>query len=359
MPELSFDYYLHNDPRLSWAWAPWFSHEYINYFSVNAFSKIMDLPPVPLKPNPRNTDDHWAIGPRHVDLYKESHQIVRQLDPFNSFAYETRNGDFSTKPPLDVSIEPWKILVLYGTEPDLLLDCDLMLDKRQKLTGGSHGWRHMQFNVFGLRIGVLLDSFKQNTRLARLAMNQENDYWGWRYLSRCMHYLADMGHPFHVKTAPTGLLLKIISSYTELFRIISTAHQSYEIYVEHRFREGFPVFKEALTKGALEGISSNLDVMKELHAYVRRSRNRLKPIFNFIIDQFGQELIDVYGHIDQNSKLDASKQINLCSENASKIIFNSSRSFSLDFLDKITAEILFDVGKMMGSFLSQFQLRHS
>lgn len=351
------DYYLHNDPRLSLAWAPWFSHEYINYFIVNASPQIMNLPPVQVQSNPRDTNDSWAIGPHHVDLYKESYEIARQLDPFNSFDYEIRNGIFSITPPLDRSIEPWKVLVLYSTEPDLQLDCDLMIDKRQKLTGGSHGWRHMQFSVFGLKFGMLTNSFQQNIRLAQTAMQSGNDYWGWRYLSRCTHYLADMGNPFHVKTAPTGLLLRKILSYTELFRIISTAHQSYEIYVEHRLREGYPVFGEALTKGALEGISSRDDVMAGLSTYERRSKSRLGPIFDFIIDQFGQELIDVFGHIDQTGELDASKQINLCSENASKIIFSKSRLFSLDFLDKITSEIFFDVGKMLGSLLFQFHSR--
>ncbi len=318
----------------------------------------MDLPPVPVMPNPRRADDAWAIGPHHVDLYKESYQIVRQLDPFHSFAYDQRNGDFSTITPFDVTIEPWKILVIYGTEPDLLLDCYLTLDKRQKFTGGSHGWRHMQFSVLGFKIGILEDSFLQNRRIAEWAMNQGNDYWRWRYLARCMHYLADMGNPFHVKSAPRGLFLKKIFSYTELFRILSTVHQSYEIYVERRFREGFPVFKDALTQGSHKGIATPFDVIAGLPEYIRHSRNRMKPIFNFIIDQFGQELIDVFGIIDQKGKLDASKQVSLCSENASKILFSESRSFSLDFLDKITADILFEVGKMLGSFLARFETRH-
>lgn len=358
MRDFGLDYYLHNDPRLSVAWGPWFSHEYINYYPVIASASLMDLPPVPVMPNPRQTDDTWAIGPRHVDLYKESYQIVRQLDLLHSFAYDTRNGDFSAIPPLDVTIEPWKILVIYGTEPDLLLDCDLTLDKLQKFTGGSHGWRHMQFSVLGFKIGILADSFLHSRRMAEWAMNQGNDYWRWRYLARCMHYLADMGNPFHVKSAPRGLFLKKIFSYTELFRILSTVHQSYEIYVERRFREGFPVFKDALTQGARKGMETHDDVTAGLSEYIRHSRNRMKPIFNFIIDHFGQELIDVFSHIDQKGKLDASKQVNLCSANASKIIFSESRSFSLDFLDKITADILFDVGKMLGSFLARLETRH-
>ena len=348
------DYYLHDDQRLPLAWAPWFSHEYINYFSVQASTKLMNLPPVPVKPNTFNAGDTWAVGPRHIDMYKESYQDVRRLDTFKSFDYGQRNGEFSNKPPVDVTIEPWKILVIYSTEPDLLLDCDLAIDKRQKLTGGSHGWRHMQFRVCGIKFGVLLDSFLCNMNMAKTAMKNGSDYWGWRYLARCTHYLADMGNPFHVKVAPTGLLLRKMFSYTELFRIISAAHQSYEVYVEQRFREGFPAFKEALMQGAYEGNSVKHDIKAELSAYMRQSQNRQKPIFNFILKQFGQELLDVFGHIDQKGKLDASKQINLCSANASRIIFDKSHSHALDFLDKITAEILFDVGKMLGILLARF-----
>ena len=131
----NLDYYLHDDPQLPLAWAPWFSHEYITYFSVQAIGRLINLPPVPVKPNSYISDRNWPIGPKHVDLYKESYREVRQLDPLWSFNYAQRNGEFDHEPPLGKTIEPWKVLVIYSTEPDLRI-C-----KKDSLLHGCSGIR--------------------------------------------------------------------------------------------------------------------------------------------------------------------------------------------------------------------------
>ena len=342
------DYYLHDDPRMSLAWAPWFSHEYITYFSVQAIDGLMTLPQVQVKPNPNFNNNNWPIGPKHIDLYKESYREYRKLSPLWSFAYGERNGEYSIEPPENKSIEPWKILVIYSTEPDLHPDCDLYLHKNQKITGGSHGWRHMQFRALGMKFGIATESFRLHMDLARMAFKSGNDYWSWRYLSRATHYLADLGNPFHVRAVPSWFLIKNLFSSKKLFPIVSAAHQGYETYVERRFREGFPAFKKALLQGAREGLVSGCDVIEELHNYMHRAEKRLNPIFNFFLDQFGQELIDAFRQLDQNSHLDAAAQTNMCSKDAAKVIFRNPTLPALDFLDSITAEILFDVGEMMG-----------
>jgi hypothetical protein len=223
MGEQTLNYYLHDDPRLPSAWGPWFSHEYINYFSAQALESFIALAPVSVKPNPYPNKVDWPLGPKHVDLYKETYSPVRNLDPMMSFHYEIRNGEYSADPPLDKTIEPWKIVVIYSTEPDLHLDCDLNLHKYQKLTGGSHGWRHMQFRLSGMKFGIGQESFRHHANLAEKAFSSDNEYWGWRYLSRCAHYLADLGNPFHVKSAPALLLIRnspfMICSISSLLRI--------------------------------------------------------------------------------------------------------------------------------------------
>jgi hypothetical protein len=350
----SLKYYLHDDPRLPSAWAPWFSHEYITYFTVHALARLMELPPVPVQPNPGLYVGLWPVGSRHIDHYKELFRDVRQLDPFTTFDYEQRNGEYSTEPPTHLSIEPWKILVIYSTEPDLHPDCDLNLHKYQKLTGGSHGWRHMQFQLLGKRFGMAPESFRFHMNLARSAFETGNDYWGWRYLSRCTHYLADLGNPFHVKAAPAWVLIKNLFSFQNLLHVVSSAHQGYEVYVEQRFREGFPAFKQALLHGAHKGLVSGCDVTSELNDYILGAQNRLNLIFDFFLNQFGQELIDVFRHMDTNSHMDAAAQTKMCSADAGRVIFNESHLPALAFLDEITVRILYDVGKMLGMLLSGF-----
>lgn len=351
------DYYLHNDPRLPLAWAPWFSHEYITYFPAQAIDSLMALPPVAVKPNPNISSERWPIGPRHIDLYKEDFKDMRRLDPVWTLSYSQRNGEFGTKPPTEQTIEPWKVLLLYSTEPDLNPDCDLDLNKNQRLTGGSHGWRHMQFRLLGRTFGIAPESFRINMNFAQTAFDRDNDYWGWRYLSRSAHYLADLGNPFHVKVLPGWMLLKNILSTHKLYKIVSSVHQGYEAYAQWRFREGFPSFKDALLNGAHEGQTTNNSLEELLVSYMHEAEKRHNEIFYFFLDQFGQELTDVFHEIDPDSHIDAAAQTNMCAAGAAKVIFQNKNISALSFLDKITAEILFDVGKMMGILFDRFSAK--
>jgi hypothetical protein len=124
--------------------------------------------------------------------------------------------------------------------------------------------------------------------------------------------------------------------------------------VERRFREGFPAFKEALLQGSRVGKAAGRDMNMELDSYTHQAEKRLKLIFNFFLDEFGQELLDAFRQMDQYSHLDVADQTNMCSKDAAKVIFGDSHLSALNFLDKITAEILFDVGKMLRIMLDEF-----
>jgi hypothetical protein len=91
-----------------------------------------------------------------------------------------------------------------------------------------------------------------------------------------------------------------------------------------------------------------------MNSYTHQAKKRLKPIFYFLLDEYGQELIDAFRQMDQSSPLDAADQINMCSKDAAKIIFRNPHLPALDFLDRITAEILFDVGRMLGTLVNSF-----
>ena len=350
------EHHLHDDPRIPTAWGPWFAHEYINYYVVNSISRLQDLPPVRVKTNPGPDPGLWPIGPNHVDLYKESYRDLGRLDPFQAFDYHRRNGDYSPTPPLDQAVEPWKILVIYSTEPDLNPDCGLFLHKLQKLTGGSHGWRHMRLRAGRFTLGSAPYSVTIHDRLAGCAFQEENDYWGWRYLSRCSHYLADLGHPFHVKAAPHLFLIKGLFSFRKMFKIISAFHQGYEVYCERRFRQGYEPFGRALADGVQKSFVIR-DYKLEMDSYIKRTEKRLTPIFNFFMDQFGRELIDVFDRMDEYRHLDAVTQTMMCSAEADRVIFEAKHPAALEFLDRITVEILFDVGQMLGALFSAFAER--
>lgn len=346
--------FLHDDRRLPPAWAPWFSHEYINYHVAQALPELLALPPVAVRENPYPDDSAWSPGPNHFDRYRERCTDVRRLDPLRSFDYAMKNGEFSEEAPLQAIIEPWKVLVGYGTEPDLHLDCGLVLDKRQKLTGGSHGWRHMEFRVLGMKIGIVRESFRHHRDLSRKAFKEGNDYWGWRYLSRCTHYLADIGNPFHVKALPALYLIRHIASARDLFTTASAIHKSYELYAERRFREGFVPFGDALARGAAEGMRTVTDIDRAMAGYRGRAARRFAPIFNFFLDRYGSGLVEAFRRGDPAGQEDASFHVARCAAEASRIIFGGSGASALGDLDGITPDILHDVGTMLGALLSGF-----
>jgi len=148
--------------------------------------------------------------------------------------------------------------------------------------------------------------------------------------------------------------MKKIFARQELFKIVSAIHQSYEVYVERRFREGFEPFKQALLRGAREGQGAAGEVQDHLRAYIKRAEKKHNPIFYYFLDQFGQDLLDAFGQMDQNSQLDAATQTNRCSADAARVIFKEANLSKLAFLDKITVEILTDVGRMLGSLFDSF-----
>ena len=84
------------------------------------------------------------------------------------------------------------------------------------------------------------------------------------------------------------------------------------------------------------------------------AKKRHDEIFYFFQDQFGGELINVFEKMNPDSHLDAATQTNMCAADAAKVIFQNQNLPSLNFLDKITAEILFDVGSVLGTLFSRF-----
>jgi hypothetical protein len=58
--------------------------------------------------------------------------------------------------------------------------------------------------------------------------------------------------------------------------------------------------------------------------------------------------------MDHNSHLDAAAQTNMCSKDAAEVIFQDSHFSALNFIDRITVDIFFDVGRMLGILFDRF-----
>lgn len=344
-------YFLHNDPRFSPLQSPWFTHEYITYFSIIPLW-IMNLPPIMIQTNPGFQD--WQNGPHHKDLYRENPinaVPTRHIPLEEGIDCGIRNGDFSTQPPEQVTVEPWKVLTLYSTEPDWELDVDLNLHWKQKITKGSHGYRHMQFSIFGFEFGKTLDTFLYYFRAAQKAWNHNNQYWAWRFLSRSTHYLADLGAPFHVKVFPYREFFKIVRNSKQAFHIAASMHSAHEVFTQYRFRTNFQPFKETIMQGARAGsqisINNEKDFIKLIKDYRQNARKLLSPLYYTMWQEFGLDIMKVL-NLDRKSSVDSSKQIYTTEVAVQKIIFKNPSHPILSIIDNLTIEALKECGKIMG-----------
>lgn len=101
-------------------------------------------------------------------------------------------------------ITPYHVLVTYAQEPDWGLDSNQKLHILQALTGGSQGWRHQRYTFLKGQIvfGIAPQRAQHFYNLAQTAYDAGDEYWAYRFLSRSMHYLQDMGQPLHTLPLP-------------------------------------------------------------------------------------------------------------------------------------------------------------
>jgi hypothetical protein len=345
-----------NDSRINPAWGPFFTHEYLLYPILTTNSWLMNLKPISVQANPNWND--WPIGPNHKDKFGELAKKVRDLPVLDTFDCIDRNSDFDLKLPENTQINPWLILLLYCTEPDHALDHDLDLHPSQKLMKGSHGYRHMEFSLFGKKFGQASRSFAYYFDAAKETFEIGNTYWGWRFLARSTHYLADLVHPYHVKVLPYRKLLVSLHKPKKMFQILATMHNSHEVYVQYRFRTGFQPFSDALRNGATYAYEHNEDPRLILPPLSKQAANRLTPIYK-IQEQFGQELIDAYAVVHDHNEMDAAKSTILAEKESQRILFQPKNESILKQLDEITMKSLFDVGRLYGALLNVVQKEFS
>lgn len=136
------------------------------------------------------------------------------------------------------------ILLNYSDEPDWDLDTNLNLNKLQNLTGGSQGYRHMYFSLGGglFKAGEAPEGAEHFWEMAKIAFNNGDDYWGFRFASWALHYLEDLSQPYHTYPAPLEMLVQKLFNIKKLTILVTNAHYGYEDFNGYLFnhkREGF------------------------------------------------------------------------------------------------------------------------
>jgi len=130
------------------------------------------------------------------------------------------------------------ILINYSDEPDWDLDTHLELNKWQALTGGSQGYRHMYFSVFSglLKAGDAPERANHFLKMSKIAFAKGDDYWGFRFAARAVHYLEDVSQPYHTYPAPLNVLFKKFFNVKKLTVLVTNAHYGYEDFNGYLFK---------------------------------------------------------------------------------------------------------------------------
>ncbi len=181
------------------------------------------------------------------------------------------------------------ILINYSDEPDWDLDTNLELNKLQALTGGSQGYRHMYFSVFAglLKAGDAPKRANHFFEMSKIAFGKGDNYWGFRFAARAIHYLEDISQPYHTYPAPLDVLFKKFFNVKKLTVLVTNAHYGFEDFngylFEHKKDEFYNLLPEVKTVKMDDVIDSAIKLSKEARkdfTLSYRETMRLFPILD-------------------------------------------------------------------------------
>ena len=204
-------------------------------------------------------------------LWLEAYHYITAT-PFEAYLQKAygknfKKGDFLKHHALNettkIGFEPGKqtsakeILSYYSDEPDWGMDQNLDIHPDQKFMGGTKGptsqaFRHLYWKTWSIaaplrtfhfppkEMGQALKRAQLYYDEAQKAFEVGEPYWGFRFLAWSLHYIQDLGQPFHSSQllTPKYVSWKDILNFKKLVsrttQIISNYHFLYEYYVAYR-----------------------------------------------------------------------------------------------------------------------------
>jgi hypothetical protein len=221
----------------------WNSHFFYTELAIKNNDWINNFPEIEVTPYTYGDIDHDEYNPEFVIKYVEG-----------EIGEKTKASD---------------ILINYSDEPDWDLDTNLKLNRLQGLTGGSRGYRHMYVSMFGglLKAGDAPKRANHFFEMSKIAFGKGDNYWGFRFAARAIHYLEDVSQPYHTYPAPLNVLFKISSNVKRLTVLITNAHYGYEDFngylFEHRKEEFYNLLPEVKTVKIDDVADSTINLSKE------------------------------------------------------------------------------------------------
>ncbi|MFO7881929.1 MAG: phospholipase [Kosmotogaceae bacterium] len=233
--------------------------------------------------------------------------------------------------PKNNTVTAWQILTVYSYEPDMGMDKEMELSPYQGLTGGSQGWRHMEFRLLFFRLGRVTESVEYFTDLANLAREKGDDYWFYRFMARAIHYLEDTGMPYHTFPAPFIELFKLPFNYNKWLMIFSNYHFAFDFYAGYLLWEGYEPLVNAINDAEPQKINDPKEAAIKLRRKARRKLN------------------EVYYEMKKLMKDDLHRKIELSPDK--EYFYNFRETNETEKLDKLTVELLEQVASYVKGYL--------
>ena len=260
-------------------------------------------------------------------------------DPVKFFTGVAVGGKISAK----------QILSDFSDEPDWEIDQNLELSWMQAFHGGSQGYRHMYYpaGTFHAPMGFYAQgTTPERTQhfynMAKMAFNNSDPYWGFRFLARALHYVQDMSQPYHTRQ----LYWKFISlkdPYYGTVQIIKNYHFAYESYVANLFRlEQQGVKPKRLISAVRYSLPVEAKSPEWLVKYIaRRSYWRSSNTMKTSIDFLGEKYLSTKGEImtrdeffDLVNRNDASSEAFYQDLESRMVLFGKATKSFLEFARK-------------------------
>ncbi|AKI97968.1 phospholipase [Kosmotoga pacifica] len=242
----------------------WSGHDALTYYIVSTMPDIMEIG-VTITPYAYENIDTRIYNTEKANF---DDYLGRGYNPWEDGGLFI--PVFPNPEPVNNAAPLWQILSVYSYEPDLGMDQDLELNSMQKLTGGSQGWRHMEYRLLFIKLGEVSRSVEYFSYLSTEAWNMGDPYWAYRFMARAIHYLEDIGMPFHTFPAPTFELLKLICNFDKWYIAFTNYHYAYDFYGGYRLWTGYEPLINAIKEAEPIKITDPRKAALKLRRYARR-----------------------------------------------------------------------------------------
>ncbi len=249
----------------------WSGHDVLTYMIVTRYNQLMEKI-VEITPYTYADVDAQPYNPaieEFVDYLgknvtpEEDLDLVREIYP--------------NPEPVDGMAPVWQILTIYSYEPDLGMDKGLPMEGLEKLLGDSQGIRHMEYRLlFFIRVGEVTDVVQYFSDLAEIAYRRGDPYWAYRFMGRAIHYLQDIGQPFHTFPAPLIELLKLPFNMEKWITIFANYHFTYDFYGGYLLWGQYEPLVKAVEDVPARKIKNPRQAAVDLRSY---SRGKLSAVY--------------------------------------------------------------------------------